>query len=197
MAEALNVLIADDEPIARLDLREMLESLGHVVVGEAADGETALRMARDTRPHIVILDICMPGLDGLEVARTLAEERIAPALILSAYTDQEYIERSKESGCLCYLVKPFRQSDLGPALTTTMALSNRLKAMQGELEELQEALLTRKSVERAKGLLMDRHGMKENDAFRVLQQESMNSRRSMREVADEVVAREASQESNA
>jgi response regulator NasT len=190
MAEGLKVLIADDEPIARLDLREMLESLGHDVVGEAADGETALHLARTARPQVVILDIRMPGMDGLEVARRLAEERIAPALILSAYTDQEYIERSKESGCLCYLVKPFRQSDLGPALTMTMALSDRLNSLQGELETLQETLATRKVVERAKGLLMDGHGMKEHDAFRVIQQESMNSRRSMLEVAQEIIDRE-------
>jgi len=190
MAETLDVLIADDEPIARLDLREMLVSLGHRVVGEAADGDTALTMARDLRPHVVILDIRMPGLDGIEVARTLAEERIAPALILSAYTDQEYIDRSRESGCLCYLVKPFRQSDLGPALTMTMALSDRLNTMESELQKLQEALDARKSVERAKGLLMDRYGMKEQEAFRAIQQESMNTRRSMREVADEMIARE-------
>lgn len=191
MAESLDVLIADDEPIARLDLREMLVSLGHRVVGEAADGDTALTMARDLRPNVVILDIRMPGLDGIEVARTLAEERIAPALILSAYTDQEYIDRSRESGCLCYLVKPFRQSDLGPALTMTMALSDRLNTMESELQKLQEALDARKVVERAKGLLMDRYGMKEQEAFRAIQQESMNSRRSMREVADEMIARES------
>ncbi|HEY3267228.1 MAG TPA: response regulator [Armatimonadota bacterium] len=187
MAKALSVLIADDEPIARLDLREMLESLGHSVVAEASDGDSALRLARELRPHVAILDIRMPGLDGLEVARTLAEERIAPTLILSAYTDQEYIERSKESGCLCYLVKPFRVSDLEPALIMTVALADRLNSLQGELEGLQDALATRKAVERAKGVLMDRHHLKEHEAFRRIQVESMNSRRTMREVAEDML----------
>lgn len=194
MEEALDVLIADDDPIARLDLREMLVSLGHAVVGEAADGETALQLARTLRPHVVVLDIRMPAPDGLEVARILAEERVAPTLIVSAYTDEEYIERSRASGCLCYLVKPFRRSDLGTALTMTMALSSRLQSLEGELSALQDALHTRKAVDRAKGLLMDRHGMTEQDAFRKLQQESMNSRRTMREVAEEVVSRETNRE---
>lgn len=190
MAEALDVLIADDEPIARLDLREMLEDLGHSVVAEATNGDDALRLARQCRPHVAILDIRMPGLDGLEVARTLAEESIAPSLILSAYTDEEYLERSREAGCLCYLVKPFRQSDLEPALATTMALSHRMAAMRQELERLQEELETRKLVERAKGILMDKYNLRETDAFRRIQMESMNSRRSLRAVAEHVIREE-------
>lgn len=190
MAEALNVIIADDEPIARLDLREMLEGLGHCVVAEASNGDDALSLARDHRPHLVILDIRMPGTDGLEVARRLAEEHIAPSLILSAYTDEEYLERSREAGCLCYLVKPFRQSDLEPALATTMALSHRMNAMRQELEKLQEELATRKAVERAKGILMDKYNLREMDAFRRIQQESMNSRRSIRAVAEHVIREE-------
>jgi response regulator NasT len=190
MAEALEVLIADDEPIARLDLREMLETLGHRVVAEASDGADALRLAREKRPQVAILDIRMPGMDGLQVAHALAQERIAPSLILSAYTDQEYLERSREAGCLCYLVKPFRQSDLGPALTTTIALSHRLNAMQTELLTLQEELATRKAVERAKGILMDKYHLREVDAFRRIQLESMNSRRSIRAVAEHVIREE-------
>lgn len=188
---ALRILIADDEPIARLDLREMLEALGHSVVAEAADGDTALRLARELKPSIAILDIRMPGLDGLDVAHTLAAEGIAPTLILSAYTDQEYLDRSRESGCLGYLVKPFRQSDLGPAIALTLSLSDRLSAMQTELKNLQEALLTRKAVDRAKGILMDKLDMKENDAFRRIQLESMNSRRTLREVAESIIEGDA------
>jgi AmiR/NasT family two-component response regulator len=184
---ALRVLIADDEPIARLDLREMLVALGHVVAGEAADGDSALRLARQLKPDIAILDIRMPGMDGLDVAHTLAEERIAPTLILSAYTDQEYLDRSKESGCLYYLVKPFRQSDLGPAITMTMSLSDRLTGLQTELRSLQDALLTRKAVDRAKGILMDRYDMAESEAFHHIQQESMKSRYSMREMAESII----------
>lgn len=184
---ALRILIADDEPIARLDLREMLEALGHTVVAEAADGDTALRLAREMKPSIAILDIRMPGLDGLDVAHTLAAEGIAPTLILSAYTDQEYLDRSRESGCLGYLVKPFRQSDLGPAIALTLSLSDRMAAMQAELKQLQESLFTRKAVDRAKGILMDKLDMKENDAFRRIQLESMNSRRTIREVAESII----------
>jgi response regulator NasT len=190
MAEALRVLIADDEPIARLDLREMLNALGHEVVAEACDGEAAVRMAREALPQVAILDIRMPGIDGLEVARILAQEHIAPSLILSAYTDEEYLERSREAGCLYYLVKPFRQSDLGPAIATTMALSNRMNAMELELQTLQEELVTRKIVERAKGLLMDKYRLREIDAFRRIQLESMNSRRSIRAVAEHVLREE-------
>ncbi|HEY3411795.1 MAG TPA: response regulator [Armatimonadota bacterium] len=184
---ALRILIADDEPIARLDLREMLASLGHKVVAEAADGDTALKLARETHPSIAMLDIRMPGLDGLEVAHTLAVERIAPTLILSAYTDQEYLDRSREAGCLCYLVKPFRQSDLAPAIAMTLALSDRLTGLQTELRNLQESVLTRKAVDHAKGILMDKYGTKENDAFRQIQLESMSSRRTLREVAESII----------
>lgn len=183
----LRILIADDEPIARLDLREMLEALGHEVVAEAADGESALKFARAFRPSIAILDIRMPGLDGLEVAQTLAEERIAPTLILSAYTDQEYLDRSRDSGCLCYLVKPFRQGDLGPAIAMTLSLSDRLNGLRAEIDGLQESMLTRKAVERAKGILMDKFNLKEHDAFRRIQAESMNSHRTVREVAESII----------
>lgn len=184
---SLRVLIADDEPIARLDLREMLEALGHQVVAEASDGDAALRLAREIRPSIAILDIRMPGMDGLDVARVLAEEGIAPTLILSAYTDQEYLDRSRESGCLYYLVKPFRQSDLGPAIAMTLSLSDRLVAMKSEVMRLQEDLLTRKAVDRAKGMLMDRLDMREEEAFRHIQVESMNSHRTMRQVAESII----------
>lgn len=191
MAEALRVLIADDEPIACMDLREMLEALGHVVVGEATCGKTALDLARKLHPQIALLDIRMPEIDGLEVARILATERICPTLVVSAYSDQEYIERSKQTGCMYYLVKPIRPSDLGPAIAMTMALSDRMQSLQEELEAVQEALVTRKIVERAKGVLMDKHNIKELEAFRRLQIESMNSRRSVREVAEEVLKRES------
>lgn len=185
---AFRILIADDDPLARLDLRELLTAMGHTIDGEASDGEMALEMARDLRPDLVILDIRMPGLDGLEVARRLADEQIAPALILSAYTDEEYLARVRESGCLSYLVKPFRPTDLGLAIIMSVSLGNRLSAMRDELERLQESLASRKVIERAKGLLMESHGLREQDAFRAIQQESMDSRRSMREVSEVIIA---------
>jgi two-component system, response regulator PdtaR len=189
MADSLRVLIADDEPIARLDLKRMLQNLGHVVVAEASDGDTALRLAEEMHPDLAILDVRMPGQDGLEVARRLAAEKIAPTLILSAFSEKEYLDRSREAGCLCYLVKPLREKDLAPAIATTAALHDRLYALERDIEDLQEALQTRKAVERAKGILMDRLHISENEAFRRIQQESMESRRYVREVAEEIISR--------
>lgn len=187
--ENVRVLLAEDEPFGRLGLKTALESLGHTVVAEAENGDDALRLARSERPDIAVLDIRMPGIDGLEVARILNEEAIAPALIVSAYSDQEYIRRSTESGCLYYLIKPVRPEDLRPAIAITLTLSRQMTGLREEVRRATEALETRRLVERAKGMLVERYCLKEHEALMHLQQKSMATRRPLREVAEAVIRR--------
>ncbi len=181
------ILIADDEPLIRLDLREMLTTLGYNVVGEAADGTTAVRLARDTTPDLVIMDIQMPEIDGLEAARLLTAENIAPVLLLTAYSQKELVERAQQAGVVGYLVKPFRDSDIQPAVEIALTRFEEFRSMRTQLQTLEESLETRKSVDRAKGVLMDTQGLKEADAFRRIQKLSMDSRKSMREVAEAIL----------
>ncbi len=181
------ILIADDEPLIRLDLREMLTTLGYNVVGEAADGATAVRLARDTTPDLVIMDIQMPEIDGLEAARLLTAENIAPVLLLTAYSQKELVERAQQAGVVGYLVKPFRDSDIQPAVEIALTRFEEFRSMRTQLQTLEESLETRKSVDRAKGVLMDTQGLKEADAFRRIQKLSMDSRKSMREVAEAIL----------
>jgi len=181
------ILIADDEPLIRLDLREMLTTLGYNVVGEAADGATAVRLARDTTPDLVIMDIQMPEIDGLEAARLLTSENIAPVLLLTAYSQKELVERAQQAGVVGYLVKPFRDSDIQPAVEIALTRFEEFRSMRTQLQTLEESLETRKSVDRAKGVLMDTQGLKEADAFRRIQKLSMDSRKSMREVAEAIL----------
>jgi response regulator NasT len=181
------ILVADDEPLIRLDLREMLTALGYQVVGEASDGATAVRLARDTLPDLVIMDIQMPDLDGLEAARILTAEAIAPVLLLTAYSQKELVERAQQVGVVGYLVKPFRDSDIQPAVEVALARFDEFKALRSQVKSLEESLETRKIVDRAKGILMDTQGLKEADAFRRIQKLSMDSRKSMREVAEAIL----------
>jgi len=181
------ILIADDEPLIRLDLREMLTTLGYNVVGEAADGATAVRLARETEPDLVIMDIQMPEIDGLEAARLLTAENIAPVLLLTAYSQKELVERAQQAGVVGYLVKPFRDSDIQPAVEIALTRFEEFRSMRTQLQTLEESLETRKSVDRAKGVLMDTQGLKEADAFRRIQKLSMDSRKSMREVAEAIL----------
>ncbi len=181
------ILIADDEPLIRLDLREMLTTLGYNVVGEAADGATAVRLAREAEPDLVIMDIQMPEIDGLEAARLLTAENIAPVLLLTAYSQKELVERAQQAGVVGYLVKPFRDSDIQPAVEIALTRFEEFRAMRTQLQTLEESLETRKSVDRAKGVLMDTQGLKEADAFRRIQKLSMDSRKSMREVAEAIL----------
>ena len=181
------IVVADDEALIRMDVKEMLTTLGYVVVGEAGDGRSAVNQARELRPDLVIMDIKMPELDGIDAARILTEEAIAPVLLVTAYSDQDLIERAKQAGVVGYIVKPFLETDLSPAIEVSMARYREFQTLRSELKDTQETLETRKVVERAKGLLMDSQGLKEAEAFRKIQRLSMNTRKSMREVAEAIL----------
>lgn len=185
--EQPRVVVADDESIVRMDLREMLESLGYLVVGEAGDGESAVHLSRELKPNIVVMDIKMPGMDGIEAGRILTEERIAPVLLLTAYSQQDLVERAKEAGVMAYIVKPFHEADLAPAIEVALQRWNEFRSLEKEVEDLKEALETRKLVDRAKGILMDSQGLSEADAFRRIQKTSMDQRKPMKEVAEAIV----------
>ena len=184
---SIRIVLADDESIIRLDLKEMLMSLGYVVVGEAGDGRSAVNLARELRPDLVMMDIKMPDLDGIDAARILTEENIAPVLLLTAYSQHELVERAKEAGVVGYIVKPFRESDLAPAIEVALARYREYQSLSANLTDVQETLETRKAVDRAKGLLMDTQGLKEAEAFRKIQRLSMNTRKTMREVAEAIL----------
>lgn len=181
------VVIAEDEALIRLDLKEMLEEDGYAVVGEAGDGEAAIRLAQELRPDLVITDIKMPVLDGLSAAERIAGERIAPVVILTAFSQRELVERAREAGAMAYLVKPFSKSDLVPAIEMATSRYAELAALEAEVSSLTDRLETRKLVEQAKGLLQSRHGMSEPEAFRWIQKNSMDRRLTMRKVAETVV----------
>ncbi len=185
--ERTRVIIADDESLIRMDLREMLTNQGYLVVGEVGDGRSAVNLARELRPDIVIMDIKMPDMDGIEAARVLTEEKIAPVLLLSAYSQQELVQRARQAGVAGYLVKPFRESDLPPAIEVALARFSEFRAMEREVNSLQDALETRKAVDRAKGILMDTQGLSETEAFRKIQKMSMNNRKPMRAVAEAII----------
>jgi two-component system, response regulator PdtaR len=181
------VVIADDESIIRLDLREMLTNLGYLVVGEAGDGQSAVNLARELKPELVIMDIKMPNMDGIAAAKILTEEHIAPVLLLTAFSQQDLVERAKEAGVVGYIVKPFREQELVPAIEVALERFREFRSLEQEVADLKEAFETRKLVDRAKGLLMDSQGLTEAEAFRKIQKMSMNSRKSMREVAEAIL----------
>ena len=181
------VVIADDESLIRLDLKEMLTNLGYLVVGEAGDGESAVNLARELKPELVVMDIKMPNMDGIAAAKILTEERIAPVLLLTAFSQQDLVERAKEAGVVGYIVKPFREQELVPAIEVSLERFREFRALEKEVADLKDAFETRKLVDRAKGLLMDSQGLTEAEAFRKIQKMSMNSRKSMREVADAIL----------
>ncbi|GAA0923919.1 response regulator [Nonomuraea longicatena] len=182
------MVIAEDEALIRLDLKEMLEEDGYVVVGEAGDGEQAIRLATEFRPDLVILDVKMPVLDGISAAERIVAERIAPCLILTAFSQRDLVERARDAGAMAYLVKPFTKADLVPAIEMAVSRHEEMVALAKEVSNLSDRLETRKLVERAKGLLMAAHGWSEPAAFRWIQKASMDRRLSMREVAQVVVA---------
>jgi response regulator NasT len=177
------LVIADDESLIRMNLKETLVGLGYLVVGEAGDGVSAVTLSRQLKPDLVVMDIKMPKLDGIQAAEVLTQERIAPVLLLTAYSDRELVDRARDAGVVAYLVKPFREADLLPAIEVAMARFAELRALDKQLGDLQEAMETRKIVERAKGLLMETQGLSEADAFRRIQQLSMNTRKPMKEIA--------------
>lgn len=185
--ERTRVIIADDESLIRMDLREMLTNLGYLVVGEVGDGRSAVNLARELRPDIVVMDIKMPDMDGIEAARVLTEEQIAPVILLTAYSQQELVDRAREAGVVGYLVKPFKESDLTPAIEVALARFKEFQALRKEVDDLKLAFETRKLVDRAKGILMDTQGLTEADAFRKIQKMSMNLRKPMKEVAEAII----------
>jgi len=183
----IRLVIADDEPIIRMDLKTILEEMGHSIVGEAADGQKALELTRSLRPDVVIMDIKMPVMDGLNAAKRISEEKIAPVVLLTAYSQKDLIERAKDAGVFGYLVKPFQESDLLPAIEIALSRYLELHDLESTVGNLEEKLETRKIIDRAKGVLMDKNHLSETEAFRTIQQKSMNSRRSMKEIAEAII----------
>jgi two-component system, response regulator PdtaR len=182
------VVIAEDEALIRMDLAEMLQEEGYDVVAEAGDGETAVKLAQEHRPDLVILDVKMPVLDGISAAERIAEERLAPVLILTAFSQRELVERAREAGAMAYLVKPFSKSDLVPAIEMAVSRYAEIISLEAEVADLTERFETRKLVDRAKGILQTSFGMSEPDAFRWIQKTSMDKRVTMRDVAELVIA---------
>lgn len=185
--EKWRIIIADDESLIRLDLREMLTHLGYDVIAEAGDGRTAVELARKLRPDLMIMDIKMPEVDGIAAAEELTRERIAPIVLLTAYTDQALVERARDSGVVGYVVKPFREAELMPVIELSRARFNEFRTLEREVGNLKDALETRKVIERAKGVLMETHGMRESEAFHRIRKSSMDARKSMKEVAEAIL----------
>jgi AmiR/NasT family two-component response regulator len=183
----MTVLIADDDPIIRLDLKQMLESLDYQVVAEAGDGQQAVALAREHQPEICILDVKMPVMDGIEAVGIITEEAIAPTILLTAYSDRELVDRAKDAGVFAYLVKPFKPSDLPPAIEVARSRFEQNSQLNKEVKSLSERLEARKAIDRAKGILMQEHGLNESEAYRRIQLQSMNLRKTMKEVADAIV----------
>ena len=185
--EPRRVVIAEDEALIRMDLAEMLAEEGYAVVGQAADGETAVALAEQQRPDLVILDVKMPVLDGISAAEQIVGERIAPVVILTAFSQRDLVERAREAGAMAYLVKPFQKKDLIPTIEMAVSRFTELVALEAEVADLSGRLEARKLVDRAKGRLQSDHGLTEAEAFRWIQRTSMDSRQSMRAVAQGVL----------
>jgi AmiR/NasT family two-component response regulator len=183
----LRVLIAEDEALIRLDLKEMLEEEGYSVVGEAADGQQAIDLAVSLQPDLVILDVKMPVLDGISAAERVAADHIAPVVILTAFSQRELVERARDAGAMAYLVKPFTKADLVPAIEIAVSRFQEVAALAGEVGTLKERLEVRKLLDRAKGKLQTEQGMSEPDAFRWIQKTSMDQRLAMRAVAERIL----------
>lgn len=188
MMQKLRILLADDEVLIRLDLREMLTEAGHEIVGEAANGQEAVQLAQELHPDIVIMDVKMPVMDGLTAAQQITEAEIAPVLLLTAYSQQDIVARATEAGVIAYLVKPVREQQLFPAIEVAVSRFRAWQELGRELDELKESLATRKLVDRAKGILMTAHKMTEQEAYRKMQQFSMAKRISLKKLAEEIIA---------
>lgn len=184
---SLRIVIADDEPIIRLDLKKMLTDAGYDVVAEAGDGAKAVEAARNLAPDLVILDIKMPQMDGIDAAKVISDEKIAPVVLLTAYSQVDLVNRAREAGVFSYLVKPFKEADLVPAIEIAMGRWEEYQEVEKQAKDLEDKLETRKAVERAKGILIDQYGLKEHEAFRRIQVQSMNTRKTMREIAEAII----------
>ena len=181
------VLVAEDEALIRLDLVELLEGEGYEVVGQAGDGEEAVEKARQLQPDLVVMDVKMPKMDGISAAAVIAEERIAPVVMLTAFSQRELVERARDAGAMAYVVKPFDSSDVIPAIEIAVSRFAEIRAVEAEVADLEERFASRKAVDQAKGLLQEGLGLTEPEAFRWIQKTSMDRRLTMREVADAVI----------
>jgi two-component system, response regulator PdtaR len=184
------IILAEDDSVIRMDLREELQRQGYLVVGDVGDGLSAINLARELRPDLIIMDIRMPEMDGIEAARVLTSERLAPVVLLTAFSDDELIERAREAGVVNYVTKPWRQSDLKPAIEIALARFQEFREIESQVKTLEDQLATRKVVEKAKGVLMEKYKLTEQEAFRRIQKLSMNNRKSMREVAEAILLAE-------
>jgi AmiR/NasT family two-component response regulator len=184
------IIIAEDDSVIRMDLREELQRQGYLVVGDVGDGQSAVNLARELRPDLVVMDIRMPQMDGIEAARILTNERLAPTVLLTAFSDDELVERAREAGVVAYITKPWKQSDLKPAIEIALSRFQEFREMESQVKTLEDQLATRKVVEKAKGVLMTKFNLTEQEAFRRIQKLSMNNRKSMREVAEAILLAE-------
>jgi two-component system, response regulator PdtaR len=184
------LILAEDDTVIRMDLKEELQRQGYLVIGDVGDGESAVNLARELRPDLVVMDIRMPQMDGISAADILTRENVAPVLLLTAFSDAELIERARNAGVVHYVTKPWRQSDLQPAIEIALSRFREYRALEGKVKNLEDQLATRKVVDRAKGVLMDKHHLTEQEAFRRIQKLSMNNRKSMREVAEAILLAE-------
>ena len=185
--DTLRIVIADNESIIRMDLKEILEEAGHTVVGEATDGVRAVELARKCHPDLVVMDIKMPEMDGITAAKIISNEKLAPVLLLTAFSQKEIVEKAKDSGVLAYLVKPVKEANLFPAMEIALSRFQEFAELERELEEVKNSLETRKILDRAKGILMDAYSLTETEAYRRIQQYSMSKRKSIRDVAAAIV----------
>lgn len=195
-ATARRVLVAEDESLIRMDLIEMLGEAGYEVVAEAGDGAAAVTLAEEKRPDLVVMDVKMPVLDGISAAKRIVEQRIAPVLILTAFSQRDLVERARAAGAMAYLVKPFTKADLVPAIEMALSRHEELTQLEREVADLTERLETRKAVDRAKGILQTKFGLSEPDAFRWIQKAAMDKRTTMRDVAQVVIAETGSADEN-
>lgn len=187
MVKAINVVIAEDEAIIRLDLKESLEAEGYEVIGETGRGDEVIDLVRKLEPDLVILDIKMPGMNGLDVAKVISEEGLAAVILLTAFSQQDLIKEAGNAGVLAYLVKPFQRSDLVPSIELALSRFKEISGLKEETQMLRESLETRKLIDRAKGLLVDNYGLKESDAYRYLQKKAMGDRTTMRAIAEGIL----------
>ena len=185
---ATRVVIAEDEAIIRLDLRETLEEEGYEVVAETGRGDRAVELVREHRPDLAILDIKMPGVDGLEASRLISGEKLCPVVLLTAFSQREIVEQARDAGALAYIVKPFQKSDLVPAIEVALGRFREIQLLANEVGALEEQLETRKVIDRAKGVLMDKSGLSESEAYAFIQRAAMSERARMRDIADRILA---------
>jgi len=188
VTDPVRVVLAEDEAIIRLDLKEILEEENYEVVGETGRGDTAIELVRDLKPDLAILDIKMPGMDGLTAARTIAGERLAAVLILTAFSQHDLVDQARDAGALAYLVKPFQKSDLIPAIELSLGRHAEMRSLESEIGDLAERLEARKIIDRAKGVLMDQYDLSEAQSWEFIRTEAMNRRTKVHEIAAQVVA---------